>query len=133
MARGIPGLVSPVLRKRWQRRQVENVVFLPSMLAATVSNSGIVGTHFDHTFLGKTTSKGTEDGDLSIDVLVADFIELVQTVFKDPAVAPSFLVITSISQCEPCRPYSPVSSSVTVWVALSLYAVVHGCYTLNIE
>jgi protein phosphatase methylesterase 1 len=47
--------------------------------------------------LGKTTSKGAEDEDLSIDVLVADFIDLVRTVFKDPETAPTFLVITPTS------------------------------------
>jgi hypothetical protein len=37
-------------------------------------------------------SAGVEDGDLSVNVLVADFTELVQAVFKDPATAPTFLV-----------------------------------------
>lgn len=63
--------------------------------------------------LGKTTSKGAEDEDLSIDVLVADFIELVQTIFKDPATAPTFLVITPTSQS--ANPISTLCSSTVHW------------------
>ena len=36
-----------------------------------------------------------EDEDLSIDCLVADFFELVQIMFPDPAKAPSLLVCPS--------------------------------------
>jgi hypothetical protein len=42
---------------------------------------------------GKTKSTApTEDEDLSIDVLVEDFVCVLQAVFADPAAAPSLLV-----------------------------------------
>lgn len=41
---------------------------------------------------GKTTSTDGQDDDLSIDVLVEDFIELLKTVFPNPSAAPTLLV-----------------------------------------
>ena len=43
-------------------------------------------------FLGKTSSTEPIDSDLSIDVLVADFCELIQILFPDPSNCPSFIV-----------------------------------------
>ena len=43
-------------------------------------------------FLGKTSSTEAIDSDLSIDVLVADFCELIQILFPDPSNCPSLLV-----------------------------------------
>lgn len=43
-------------------------------------------------FQGRTSSIDGEDGDLSIDILVADFCAIVETVFPDPSPAPTFLV-----------------------------------------
>lgn len=65
--------------------------FAKEMADVTKRECGVLA--FDARRHGKTTSKGAEDEDLSIDVLVADFIELVQTIFKDPATAPTFLFI----------------------------------------
>ncbi|KAF5379673.1 hypothetical protein D9615_005753 [Tricholomella constricta] len=43
---------------------------------------------------GKTTSTSEKpDEDLSIDILTADLIEVIQSVFPDPAIAPSLLLI----------------------------------------
>jgi protein phosphatase methylesterase 1 len=42
--------------------------------------------------LGKTSSTEAIDSDLSIDVLVADFYELIQILFPDPSNCPTFLV-----------------------------------------
>jgi hypothetical protein len=54
--------------------------------------------------VGKTSSTGeTEDEDLSIQVLVDDFCELVQTVFPDPEIAPTLLVCMWF-----CHPYTVV-------------------------
>jgi hypothetical protein len=41
---------------------------------------------------GRTSSTDGDDGDLSIDVLVADFCAILESVFPDPASAPTFLV-----------------------------------------
>lgn len=47
---------------------------------------------------GKTTSTAAiEDEVLSIEVLVADFADLIQTIFPEPASAPTFLVVYLIS------------------------------------
>ena len=46
-------------------------------------------------FQGRTTSTDGENGDLSIDILVADFCAILETIFPDPASAPTFLVRTS--------------------------------------
>ncbi|KAF8903735.1 Alpha/Beta hydrolase protein [Gymnopilus junonius] len=49
---------------------------------------------FDARRHGETTSTGEEeDGDLSIDVLVADFCAMIETVFPDPNSSPSLLLI----------------------------------------
>lgn len=45
---------------------------------------------------GKTTSSNVDDGDLSIDILKADFLGVVQAVFPDPSTAPTLLVCTSL-------------------------------------
>lgn len=46
--------------------------------------------------LGKTYSTSeTEDENLSIDVLVADFAAVIQSVFPDPSAAPTLLVTRS--------------------------------------
>jgi protein phosphatase methylesterase 1 len=45
--------------------------------------------------LGKTTSTEVMDSDLSIDVLVTDFCELIQILFSDPSNCPSLLVNTT--------------------------------------
>ena len=58
----------------------------------------MVRSHKDHSmcihdpFQGRTSSTDGEDGDLSIDILVVDFCAIVETVFPDPASAPTFLV-----------------------------------------
>jgi hypothetical protein len=97
------------------------------MLGVTVGTLGITLNLVFYKLLGKTTSKGTEDDDLSIDVLVTDFIELVQSVFKDPATAPTFLVIIPTNPCESCIDLMfLVSSLATAWVAQLLYGVVRG-------
>ena len=41
---------------------------------------------------GKTTSTEAADSDLSIDVLVADFCEMIQILFRDPSNCPTLLV-----------------------------------------
>ena len=46
-----------------------------------------------HLKAGKTTSSNV-DGDLSIDILKADFLGVVQAVFPDPSTAPTLLVRT---------------------------------------
>ena len=56
---------------------------------------------------GKTTSIGSDDGDLSIQVLVADFCALIQSVFPDSKSAPSLLVRTPIAICS--------ESHLTIW------------------
>jgi protein phosphatase methylesterase 1 len=58
------------------------------------------GNHIGYAFkeflltksLGKTSSTEPLDSNLSIDVLVADFCELIQILFPDPSKCPSFLV-----------------------------------------
>jgi len=47
-----------------------------------------------HLKAGKTTSSNVDDGDLSIDILKADFLGVVQAVFPDPSTAPTLLVRT---------------------------------------
>ncbi|THH08116.1 hypothetical protein EW146_g9099 [Bondarzewia mesenterica] len=42
---------------------------------------------------GKTRPTGGSDQDLSIDVLVSDLVNLLQIVFPDPALAPSFVLV----------------------------------------
>lgn len=42
---------------------------------------------------GKTTSSNVDDGDLSIDILKADFLGVVQAVFSDPSTAPTLLLV----------------------------------------
>jgi len=44
---------------------------------------------------GRTSSTDGDDGDLSIDILVADFCAILESVFPDPATAPTFLVSIS--------------------------------------
>ena len=51
--------------------------------------------------LGKTVQldrDGPEDEDLSIDCLVADFVELLQVMFPEPTKAPSLLVCSLVSK-----------------------------------
>ena len=43
-------------------------------------------------FQGRTSSTDGDDGDLSIDILVADFCAILETIFPDPPSAPTFLV-----------------------------------------
>ncbi|KAJ3510686.1 hypothetical protein NLJ89_g4527 [Agrocybe chaxingu] len=42
---------------------------------------------------GKTTSTDSDDADLSIDVLVADFLAIVETIFPNPVSAPTLLFV----------------------------------------
>ncbi|KIK02984.1 hypothetical protein K443DRAFT_677143 [Laccaria amethystina LaAM-08-1] len=42
---------------------------------------------------GKTTSSNVDDRDLSIDILKADFLGVVQAVFPDPSTAPTLLLV----------------------------------------
>ena len=85
----------PVLRRRLQKWQRGSVVYSLWMLDDMV-NKPILdfckGVFFDK-ILGKTSSTDATDTDLSIDVLVADFCEMVQILFPDPSSnCPSFLV-----------------------------------------
>jgi hypothetical protein len=46
--------------------------------------------------IGKTSSTDATDSDLSIDVLVADFCEMIKVLFPDPSKCPTFLVKNDI-------------------------------------
>ncbi|TEB31490.1 protein phosphatase methylesterase [Coprinellus micaceus] len=60
---------------------------------AALSNGECGAMAFDARRHGKTTSTDGKDDDLSIGVLVEDFIELLKTVFPDPAQAPTLLLV----------------------------------------
>jgi hypothetical protein len=75
---------------------------------------------------GKTTSDSDED--LSIEILEHDFVELLRELFPDSKTAATFVVSNPHSIDLFLKVLNPsVSSSDTVWVALSLCEHAQGC------
>ena len=76
-----------------------NVAFLLLMLDVMVCDFTLGQRNMNGliSFEGNTTSLNSEGSDLSIEVLVADLCAVLQTIYPDPATAPTFLVRSDYS------------------------------------